>query len=111
MPSHASQVIGVIDCAGPHNDEDASIVALHYQHPRDGPPTSEEATRIAAANKYVRWTNVENLSLLGRGVELCASLLSIIQIKIFGPCVASFASLAADIGFESYSLPGHLLPA
>ena len=60
-------MIGVIDCAGPHNDEDASIVALHYQHPRDGPPTSEEATRIAAANKYVRWTNVENLSLLGRG--------------------------------------------
>jgi hypothetical protein len=29
------------------------------------PPIVEEVTRIAAANKYVRWTNVENLSLLG----------------------------------------------
>jgi hypothetical protein len=67
VPSHASQVIGVIDCTGPHKDEDASIVALHYQHPPAGPPISEEATRIAAANKYVRWTNVENLSRLGSG--------------------------------------------
>ena len=65
VPSHASQMIGVIDCAGPRKNEDASIGALHSQHPPDSPPIGEEVTRIAAANKYVRWTNVENLSLLG----------------------------------------------
>lgn len=57
----------MIDCAGPYKDEDASIVALHYQHPPNGSLIWEEITRIAAANKYVRWTNVENLSFLGSG--------------------------------------------
>jgi hypothetical protein len=31
----------------------------------DGSPLGEEVTRIAAENKHVQWTNVENLSLLG----------------------------------------------
>jgi hypothetical protein len=29
------------------------------------PPIAAEATRTAAANKFVLWTNVQNLSLLG----------------------------------------------
>jgi len=87
-------MIGVIDCAGPRKNEDASIGALHSQHPRTAPNCGGSyahcrSKQICAVDKCGK------LESLGKRWNCGASLLSIIQIRTFGPCAGQFKRVSS----------------